>query len=507
MSTFDYVIAGGGTAGCVLAARLAEDPDVTVCLIEAGPAYEHDPNVIEFRGAVALVGTDYDFDYPIAEQARGNSSINLSVARMLGGCSSHNDAVAWRALDRDLERWVAAGAEGWDPESCRPFFERVFEKVGIVPAGRGSAGARAVHAAAIELGIPEVETNRDDFDQGAAWYELNARDGIRRSAAVSYLYPLADLPANLTLVTETTVDRVVLDDRGRAVGVEAGSSVIEARREVVIAAGAINSPKILLQSGIGPADHLEDVGIDLRHDLPGVGAGLTDHCETFIMWALNRPVGESLNNCENGIFASTGIQGPEFDLYLHVITQFYYVDPATLGFPISEPASALTLTPNTARPRSAGTLRLRSDDPRATPLIDPGYLTDPDAIDERVLVEGIKLGRRLAQQPSLKPWIDEELAPGYRVQSDEEIAAFVRRTHNTVYHPAASCRIGPETDPMSVLDPQLRVRGLEGLRVADASVFPEMPSNNIAMTIMMIGERCAAAMLGEDRATARAASG
>jgi choline oxidase len=506
MADFDFVIVGGGTAGCVIAARLAEDPGVSVCLIEAGPAYEHDPNVIEFRGAVALVGTEYDFDYPIAKQARGNSSINLSVARMLGGCSSHNDAVAWRALDRDLEAWVQAGATGWEPDVCRPYFDRVFERAGLVPAERSSAGARAVHQAALELGIPEAATNGEDFDEGAAWYELNARGGVRRSSAVSYLYPLADLPPNLDLRTEQVVERVALDDSGRACGVVAGGELIGAR-EVVLCAGAINSPKILLCSGIGPAEHLREVGVDVQHELPGVGSALVDHCETFIMWELNRPVGESINNCENGIFAATGLQGPEFDLYLHVITQFYYVDPATLGFPITEPPSALTLTPNTARPRSTGTLRLRSSDPSDLPLIDPGYLTDAERIDERVLVEGIRLGRRLAEQPALRPWIESELAPGPAIQTDEELGEFVRRTHNTVYHPAASCRIGSADDPLAVVDPQLRVHGVEGLRVADASVFPVMLANNIAMTTMMIGERCAEWLTGEVPASQAVAEG
>jgi choline oxidase len=496
---FDYVIAGGGTAGCVVAARLAEDPDVSVCLVEGGPAYEHDSAVLEFEGAVALIGTSYDYDYPIAPQARGNSGIRMSRARMLGGCSSHNDAVAWRALDRDLRRWTELGAEGWDPVTTRPFFDRVFERVGIVPAEGRSECARSVHAAALELGIPEVRTNEGDFDEGAAWYDLNAAGGVRRSSALAYLYPLSELPPNLTLLTERWVERVVIDPSGAATGVVVDGEELRARREVVLAAGAVDTPKLLMLSGVGPAGHLTEMGIGVRHDLPGVGARLVDHCEAFIMWEVDRPLGPSLNNCENGIFVSTGLQGPEFDLYVHVITQFYYVDPATLGFPVEEPPYALTLTPNTAVPRSEGTLRLNSSDPRTPPAIDPGYLTDRDRLDERVLVEGIKLGRRLAGQPALAPWIVRELAPGDSVRSDDEIADFVRRTHNTVYHPAASCRMGAADDQSAVVDPSLRVRGVQGLRLADTSVFPSMLSNNIAMTTMMIGERCAAFIREEAR--------
>jgi len=497
--TFDYVVVGGGTAGCVVAARLAEDPEVEVCLVEGGPAHEDDPNVIGFAGAVALIGTEYDYDYPIAPQRRGNSQIRMSRARMLGGCSSHNDAVAWRALDRDLERWVEAGADGWDPASTRPAFDRVFAKVGIVPAEGRSACAQAVHAAALELGLPEVRTNGPDFLEGAAFYDLNAAGGVRRSSAVSYLYPLRELPLNLTLRTEAWAERVELDDNGRAVGVVVNGELLGAREEVIVAAGAVDSPKLLLLSGIGPAE-LTEVGVPVRHELPGVGARLTDHCETFVMWEVDRDLGPSLNNCENGIFASTGLNGPAFDLYVHVITQFYYVDPALLGFPVAEPTHALTLTPNTALPRSEGSLRLRSDDPRMPPLIDPAYLTDPGGVDEQVLVEGIKLGRALAGQPSLAPWIVRELAPGPAAVSDEDLAAFVRRTHNTVYHVAGSLRMGAADDPAAVVDPRLRVRGVDGLRVVDASVFPAMPSNNIAMTIMMMGERCAD-FVREDRSS------
>lgn len=488
--TFDYVVVGGGSAGCVVAARLAEDPDVTVCLVEGGPAHEDDPAVLGFLGGTSLSGPAYDYDYPIAPQPHRTAELRMIRGRMLGGSSSINDAVAWRALDRDLRRWVELGAEGWGPQDTRAAFDRVFEKLGIIDVERRSGVAQAVHAAALALGVPEVVTNGEDFDTGAAWYQLNAAGGIRRSAAVGYLYPLAELPSNLTLLTQRRAERVLIEDR-RAVGVLVDGERIEAREEVVVCAGAIDSPKLLLLSGVGASDHLREVGVDLVLDLPGVGRRLQDHCEASIIWELTQPVGPSMQNGENGIFLSTGLQGPAFDLYYHVLTQFYHVDPARLGFPDALPDNALTLAPNTAKPLSEGTICLVSADPDVAPIIDPGYLSDRDGVDLQVLVEGVRFARQLAAEPALAPWIARELAPGESVRTDEEIAEWVRALHTSTYHPVASCRMGSAADDEAVVDPQLRVRGIDRLRVADASVFPAMLSNNIGMAVMMIGERCA----------------
>jgi choline oxidase len=315
---------------------------------------------------------------------------------------------------------------------------------------------------------------------------------IRQSSAEAYLFPLDQRPPTLTVLAETTVQQIVLDDHGAAVGVISSRGELRADKEVILCAGAFDSPKLLMLSGIGPAEHLRRVGVPVRHDLPGVGEHLQDHIEALAMWQANKPVpSASTQRWENGLFARVLSDGPEFDLMMHFGSEPYYIDFAALGYPIEMPAQAFCLTPNVARPASAGVVRLRSADPTVPPLIDPRYFTDAEGYDERLLVEGIRLARRIAEHEPLRGWMAREVAPGPALQSDAELGEYVRRTSNTVYHPAGSCRMGAANDGDAVVDPALRVRGLERLRVADASVFPTMIGVNLCMTVMMIGEKCA----------------
>ena len=497
-NTYDYLIIGGGTAGAVIAARLAEDPSLRVALLEAGPSDEGDPRVLRLRDWMALLGSELDFDYHIEPQARSNSAIRHSRARVLGGCSSHNSCIAFRAPDGDLQRWQAEGAAGWGIAECAPFFQRLFEKVHLEEISDGNPLNGALVKAGVQAGLPQRSFALDgSLDEGVGYFQVNVKDGIRQSSSVAYLHPLAALPPNLHILTDTTVTRILLDDRNRAIGVESSRGTLYAEREVILCAGAFDSPKLLLLSGIGPAAHLSEMGIRVHVDLPGVGEHLLDHPEGVVVWESARPIpGPIVQLWEVGLFARTGIDpDPLPDLMCHfgLMPFTWHTEPA--GYPTAQ--WGFSLTPNVCRARSEGRVRLRSTDPSAPPRIDFRYFTDPEGYDERVMVEGVKMARRIAAQPALAGWIVRDLAPGPSVQSDAEISAYVRATANTVYHPAGSCKMGADSDPLAVVDSALRVRGVAGLRVADASIFPSMTTVNPAITVFMIGERCAALVRGE----------
>lgn len=497
LPAYDYLIIGGGTAGAVIAARLAEDPAATVCLVEAGPADEGDGRVLELRNWPNLLGSELDYDYRIEPQARGNSRIRHSRGRVLGGCSSHNSAIAFRAPRADLLGWERLGAAGWGPEGTGPFFDRVFEKVSIETAPPANACAAAFVEAAQQAGFPLVEFKSSDMAEGVGWFRLNQRGGLRQSSSVAYLHPLARLPANLTILTLTPTRRILIDDHGVAGGIETERGPIQARREVILCCGTFDSPKLLLLSGIGPADHLREVGIPVRVDLPGVGEHLLDHPEGVVLWEAARPVPDvSTQFWEAGLFARTDSALEAPDLMFHFGTVPFDLNTAPLGYPTA--SNAFCLTPNVTRAKSAGTVRLRSPDPQAPPRLDFRYFTDPEGHDERVMLAGIKLARRLADQPALRAWTKRELAPGPSVHDDAALSEYARRTANTVYHPAGTCRMGAAGDPSAVVDPSLKVSGVERLRIADASIFPAMIGVNPCITCMMIGEKCAALVRGEN---------
>jgi choline dehydrogenase len=487
---YDYVVVGGGTAGAVVAARLAEDGDATVCLLEAGPSDQGDPRILELRNWPNLLGTGFDYDYPSAPQERGNSRIRHSRGRVLGGCSSHNSAIAFRAPDVDLRTWEHLGASGWGPEGTRPYFDRVFRRVHTETAPPANACAAAFVEAARQAGFPLVPFDGGDCHEGVGWFRLNKRGPVRESSSVAYLHPIAGRAPNLTVRTGTSARHLLHDDHGDARGVETEGGTVLARREVIVCCGAFDSPRLLLLSGIGPAAHLREVGVPVRVDLPGVGENLLDHPEGIVLWESARPVPEvSTQFWEAGLFARTDPALACPDLMCHFGTVPFDLHTAPLGYPTA--AQAFCLTPNVARARSRGVVRLRSADPAAPPWIDCRYFADPEGHDERVLLAGVKLARRLAEQPALRAWVKRELAPGPDVRGDTDLSAYARRTSNTVYHPAGTCRMGAADDPLAVVDPGLRVRGVGRLRVADASIFPAMIGVNPCLTCMMIGEKCA----------------
>jgi choline oxidase len=486
MRSFDVVIVGGGSAGAALAARLAAPGDRSVALVEAGPA-DTEERVLDVRRWWDLIGSDLDLDYGIEPQARGNGAIRHSRARVLGGCSSHNSCIAFPTPGPDLERWVEQGATGWDPATLRPAIDRVLGTVPLQLAAPDSPLIDAVLEACAAAGLPTVDFATWDLTPGAGRFRLNVQGTTRQSSSVAYLHPLDELPENLELLLETPVSEIVLG-QGRAVGVRTAGGVVRAEQEIVLCAGAIDSPRLLQLSGVGPVEHLRSVGIEPVVDLPGVGAHLLDHPEGVVNYAASRPIEPTLQSWDVGVFAdSSGTGGP--DLMLHVGSEVFDLHTAGHGYPTAD--SGVAFTPNVAHARSEGTVRLRSADPGVKPSIDFAYFTDPDGYDERVMVDGVELAREIAAQAPLADWLDRELSPGAGVTARQELSEYVRRTANTVYHPAGTCRMGRPDDRRAVVDPQLRVLGIEGLRVADASVFPSMTTVNPNLTCMAIGERAA----------------
>jgi choline oxidase len=495
-TSFDYVIVGGGTAGCILAARLAEDRDTSVCLLEAGPSDEGDIRVLELRRCVEVMGSELDWDYSVTPQERGNRDIRVNRARVLGGCSSHNAAIAFKTPDVDLRTWEELGATGWGPEACRPYFDRLFATVHTEYGVTDNEWEQAAIEAAREAGYPTVEMGRKDVSEGAGWFLLHKRGLNRESSAISYLHPLDQLPPNLTLVTDCEAVRLVLDEELVATGVETTRGTFTANREVVVSGGVINTPKLLMHSGIGPAEHLREMEIPVQVDLP-VGEHLLDHPEGVVMWESTAQVPlESSQDWECGLFAKARPDGEAPDLLMPFGPVPYDLFTVGWGCPTVEPGRAFSIAPHVLRPRSEGTVRLSSPDPSAKPLIDPRYHTDPDGWDESTLLFGMRLARKLAEQPALKDWVKRELAPGSDVQSDEELSEFARRTGNTTYHPVGTCRMGDPADERTVVDPELRVKGVGRLRVADASIFPSHVGVNPVFTTMMVGEKAADVVRG-----------
>ncbi|MFD9737091.1 GMC family oxidoreductase [Umezawaea sp. NPDC059074] len=488
MPEYDYVIVGGGTAGSVLAARLSEDPEVTVCVVEGGPSDVGDPRVLELRNWINLLGSELDYDYPTVEQPRGNSHIRHSRARVLGGCSSHNTLISFVPFPQDLDGW----GPGWDWETFGPYYDRLLNNIiPVDPKDRNPIALDFIAAAKAALDVPEVEDfNAKPFAEGTGFFSVayHPENGHRSSASTAYLHPVLDRP-NLTLMLETWVSRVSFVD-GRAVGVETSAGPVTARREVLLCAGAIDTPRLLMLSGVGRASDLAALGIDVVHDLPGVGENLLDHPESVIVWETDGPIPlNSVMDSDAGLFVRRDTSDPRPDLMFHFYQIPFTANTERLGYPVVE--HGVCMTPNIPRPHSTGRMWLTSADPTVKPALDFGYFTNPDGYDEQTLVDGFRIAREIAAREPLKSWLKREIAPGPAVTSDEDLSEYGRRAAHTVYHPAGTCAIG------SVVDPDLKVIGLEGLRIADASVFPTMPTVNPMVTVLMIGERAADLVRGE----------
>ena len=519
---FDIVIVGAGSAGCALAARLSEDPRRSVALVEAG-GRDRSPWIHIPVGYFKTMGnpkTDWRYRTEPDPGLNGRS-IAWPRGRVLGGSSSINGLLYVRGQREDYERWRQMGCTGWGWDDVAPCFRRAETWEGGTDPERGVDGPLRVSRtrlsrpavdkwveAATAAGYPANSDYNAGDQEGVGLYQLTASNGRRFSAARAYLKP-ARRRSNLSVLTGLATRRVLFEGN-RAVGIEAksGDGVVEvrARAEVVLCAGAIGSPQILMLSGIGPGAHLSEHGIAVRYDAPNVGENLQDHLQA-------RPVlrvRSSTINTETRSAVRRAIMGLEYaarrtgamtmaaslgygflrsrpevatpDIQFHV--QPFSTD--TIGTQ-THPFDAITTSVLQLRPESRGHLRLRSADPDAHPLIHPNYLSSET--DRRTIVEGVRVARRIAEHEPLRSEVISEHAPGPDVATDDDnaILEWVRNTATTIYHPTGTCRMG--VDDRAVLDPGLRVRGVEGLRVADCSIMPEIVSANTNAPAIMIGER------------------
>ena len=530
----EFVIVGAGSAGCVLANRLSADPANRVILIEAGGSGTS-PFVTMPAGygkTTAEFGHSWHYS-SAAEPGIGGRQMLLPRGRGLGGSSNINGLLYVRGQPTDYDSWSNLGAIGWSWADVAPYFRRGETYAGGGDGSRGHAGPLrveelrhrdptndAVLAAFAEIGVP-LNPDYNGADQtGAFYYQATMANGRRCSAADAYLRPVMGR-ANLTVLTGAHCNRVVFDGK-RATGVElergGAGQIVHARREVILAAGAYHSPKLLMLSGIGPGAHLAELGIPVLHDCPAVGAGLQDHYILPMSWQLKaeafsynrelagvrlawnvlryfatRQGAMTIPAAQTGAFVKSDTVLDRPDLQFHCLPVSGELDGAAADRkPQLSPYPGLTLAPTVLRPESRGWIRLARPDPRAVPEIVHNYLEA--RADRELSLKAMRMTRMLACAPALARLIDREAYPGPSAIEDDALLDYARQTGNTGYHPVGTCRMG--LDAAAVTDPQLRVRGVEGLRVIDASVMPRLISGNTNAAAMMIGDKGADLVLG-----------
>ena len=399
MSEFDYIVIGGGTAGCIIAAHLTEDPDVTVGLVEWGPSDEREPRARSIRRWAEMLEGEYDLDYRSVPQARGNSGIRQARLRILGGCSTANTMISWRPRVADLREWVDAGAQGWDAAAVHPYYDRLQAPITPVPAqDQNPFLADVVASASSALGLPvRSRWNDDDIVEGTGFFEIgyDPATNTRSSSSICYLHP-AMHRANLRVLLRTRALRLLgpAASAGRPPGVlvrtaDGATAELTARREVVVCAGAIDSPRLLQLSGIGPADVLGAADVDVRVDLPGVGGNLMDHAEGIVVWEVTEPPSPvCATGWDAGALLRLSPQSARPDVTMHFPVEAW-VDHV-VGYGVQMPAHYMAIAPNVAKPRSRGRVWITSADPDQRPAIDYRYFTDPDGADEAVLVAAVR---------------------------------------------------------------------------------------------------------------------
>ena len=532
--TFDFIVTGAGSAGCAVAARLSESGRYSVLLLEAGVKDSNPWIHIPLGYTKAFANPRVNWMLESAPEARlNNRQLYLPRGKLLGGTSSINGMVYMRGNPADYDHWRQRGCEGWDWDSVLPFFKKAEDNERGADAFHGAGGplrvsdptqiwplGKAMVEAAGQAGIPFNREFNSGQQEGAGHFQTTTNNGRRWSAAAAYLKPARGRP-NLTVVTEALATRVTIENY-KAVGVEyrtpTGIRTARANREVVVSGGTYGSPHLLQLSGLGPADHLTELGIPVVRDMPGVGAHLHDHFNTYCTFRLTQHV--SLNDLafslprrllagvqyaftRKGYMSTTGLFAGAFlrsdpslerpDIQLNM-SAWSTAERTKNGInPHKFPG--MTLSPVHLRPEGRGSVRARSADPTAPPEIRFNFLRSE--YDMRALLFGIRICRTIAAQPALQPYVAAEIAPGVTAQSDDEIADFVRASGVSNHHPVGTCRMGKETD--AVVDPRLRVYGIEGLRVADASIMPAIIAGNTNAPTIMIGEK-AAAMILEDAA-------
>ena len=539
MESFDYVIVGAGSAGSVLASRLSEDEKTTVCVLEAGPSDWHPFIHIPAGFMYTLVNPRVNWLYSSEpSEWTGGRRIAAPRGKTLGGSSSINGHIYNRGQRLDFDGWAQRGNHGWGYSDVLPYFRRSEQRIADVPDAvdetfRGHEGklpitdldwrdplCEAFIEGAVQMGIPRNRDYNGTMQAGVSYVQRIIRNGRRVSAARGYLHPAMKRP-NLTVRTHAQATEIVLDGK-RAVGVryrKGGRNgrpmEVRANKEVILCGGTVNSPQLLQVSGIGPAPLLQSLGIAVKHALPGVGENLRDHyAPRFVARVKNatsinekahglRLVGEvlkyaatrkgilALNPTLIYVFWKSDERVDNYDLQLTFTPASYKegVQSTLDDFP------GMTIASWQQRPDSIGYVRARSADPFEAPVIQPNYLAAES--DRRVLLAGMKLARRLLGSQALSKYYDREEFPGPDKQSDDDLLTAAKQRGTTTFHLMGSCRMAPDTDPTAVVDDQLRVRGLEGLRVVDASIMPTMPSANLNASVLMIAEKASDMIRGK----------
>ena len=522
--TADCIVIGAGSAGAAIASRLSEDESCTVLLLEAGGP-DSNPNIHIPARFSDLFHTEYDWDYQTVPQpGLNNRREYVPRGKVFGGTSSMNAMVYQRGHPSDYDGWAARGNEGWAYDDVLPFFRKMQHQERGASAHHGIGGpinvadpqdpnplSLAFVKAALALGYRRNADFNDGDQEGFGVYQVTQKGGRRHSAAVGYLHPALQRP-NFRALPHAQVTKLIVENR-RCLGVlyhhEGALKAARANQEVIVCGGGINSPQLLLLSGIGPADHLAEFGISPILDLPGVGQNLMDHIQVPLAYHCKAPVSLAgkdapeqvklydekkmglltSNLGESGGFVKLSPDAPAPELQYHFGPDWFirhgFETPAGHGF---------TILAGLVGAKSVGELKLLSSDPFAPPSIDFACLEEDD--DVHVLLEGIKLGRKIAAAAPFDPYRGAEFLPGEQVRADDALIHYIREFATTIYHPVGSCKMG--RDPLAVVDERLRVHGIAGLRVADASIMPHIINGNTNAPCIMIGEK-AAAMILEDR--------